>query len=175
MPISLENESTNYPGIKFETKGEFVEVACCRIETIPMTAMGTNDYIVGKDGKTRTQDRITGIVIVGTAKIKDGEAMREVNAGDMVSLYIKGLSRWEFFEAKKAQKPDRFEVGDHLTWTFTGTKPGQVAGTTKKLYTVVLGKPEDPDMTTRCEAEYHRLTGAVAASAETDPFAEDEE
>lgn len=170
MGISLDTEKTSYPAIKFENKGDFVQIACIRVETIPMTVMGTQDPIIGKDGKARVQSRITGFVVDSKAKIKDADEMVIPAPGTIVSLYIKGLSRWEFFQAKTKMKPDTFEVGDLLTWRFTGTQPGQVAGTTKKLYTVEMGKPEDPDMLAACEDMYHKLTGMPASGEEIPPY-----
>lgn len=172
MGISLDNERTTYPAIKFDKIKDTVTVACVRVETIPMTIMGTDTPMLGKDNKPRTQSRITGFVVSATAKIKDGDDLMIPQPGTLVSLYVKGLSRWEFFQAKKTLAPDTFEVGDLLTWTFTGTQPGQVAGTTKKIYTMVLGKPEDPDLLAACEGLYHKLTGLSAVAGDEPPLYE---
>ena len=186
MAIQLDEERTNYPAIKFENPGDYINVACIRIETLPLLAYGTEQPVMGKDGKPRSQTRLTGIVTGGNGQIKDGEALRPAAKGDIVSLYIKGLSRWEFFQAKTKLAPAKFEVGDLLQWRYTGTQPGQVTGTTKKVYTITLGKPKPADAarTAECEAHYMRLIGeALAPTHEAtphdpdsyDPFASDDD
>lgn len=183
MPIKLDDERTAYPAVKFNKEGDKVQIAVVRIETLPLTAYGSNDPILGKDGQPRKQTRITGVVMKGSATIKDGETPRTVKEGELVSLYMKGLSRFEFFNAKKKLDGD-FTVGDLLIWMFTGTAPGQAPGTTKKLYSVLVKKGTDAKLIETCESHYHSLLGqsateeepthaAAPATDEYDPFADE--
>lgn len=178
MPIALDSIRTIYPAIKFQQEGEYVEVAVVRVETIPLLKFGTEIQETTADGKPREQTRLTGLVIGGSASIKKdepqagGPVMVAPPIGELVSLYLKGMSRWEFFQAKKTLEPKGFEVGDVLRWTYTGTIPGKNPGTTKKTYTVTLSKSatRDAGRTEACEAHYTRLVAADAAdTGEYDP------
>jgi hypothetical protein len=169
MPIKLDDERTAYPAVKFNNVNDTVKIAIVRLESIPLTNYGSNDPIVGKDGKPRQQSRVTGMVVSGNATIKDGDTMRQVKEGELVSLYMKGVSRFALYEAKK-KLDGGLQVGDILEWTFTGTQPGQVPGTTKKVYTVALRHPSEnkADRTAECERLYNAITGAANHHASSD-------
>lgn len=170
MPIKLDDERTVFPASKFNAVGDHISIAVIRVETLPLTAYGTSAPIMGANGQPRTQSRVTGMVISSTCTIKDGDNHRPAVEGELVSLYIKGLSRWEFFEAKK-KIDGGLQVGDVLRWTYTGDKPGQAPGTTKKVYTVDLKHPSEGkiDRTERCEELYRQLTSQPVGGEQVPP------
>lgn len=180
MSIKLDEERTVFPAVKFNAKGDYVDVAVIRIETIPLKAYGSGAPIIGSDGQPRSQTRLTGLVVGGPALIKDGDALRPVQANELVSLYLKGLSRYEFFQAKKKLDGGML-VGDFMRWKYTDDAPGQAPGTTKKVYTINIKHPDakDAERTAECEKHYNAIMGAGTPAAyepyedqepEEDPF-----
>lgn len=169
MPIKLDEERTVYPANKFNQIGDHITVAVIRTETLPLIPYGSTEPLKGKDGKPRTQNRVTGLVIDSTCTIKGGDSPRPAVPGEIVSLYIKGLSRWVFVEAKKALDGG-LQVGDVLRWTYTGDKPGQAAGTIKKVYTIEIKHPSEKnaERTKRCEDLWHEMTAAPPSPYEGD-------
>ena len=174
MPISLEQPAI--PSVKLRNIGDEVVIAIAHAKVVPWREYGTNNVKVGADGKPRTQDCVTGIVVRGTGVVTRNDQDEVVKPGEEVAIYLAGHNRWEYIEAKR--KLGGLNVGDVLQWKYDRDEPSQ-SGNPKKVRTCAMrrAKPEEAATVAACEALYSRLTLAatVLESVATVPVEDDEE
>ena len=152
MGTPLSSPTTTFvPGVKFRAIGDYIDVAIFDLKPVPWKDFVTKEVKVGDDGKPRTQDLVTGIVIGGSATIKVDDTERAVNADESVSLYFAGHHRWEFVQAQKALDGG-LQVGDVLRVKYDRDEPSK-AGNPKKVWTVQIrrAKPDEAARSARCE------------------------
>jgi hypothetical protein len=158
MGIELGSSRTATPSVKLRNIGDKVIVAVVDVTAVPWLEYGTNEQKVGKDGKARSQDKVTALVVAGNGVITDNETDREVVPGEIVSIYLAGHNRWEFIEAKrKLTRP--LNVGDVMQWRYDRDEKSSVASNPKKVRTVAIRPPkaEEGEQTRRCEQLHHQL------------------
>lgn len=158
MGIELGSSRTATPSVKLRNIGDKVIVAIVDVTAVPWLEYGTNEQKVGKDGKPRTQDKVTAIVVSGNGVITDNESDREVTPGEVVSIYLAGHNRWEFIEAKRRlTRP--LNVGDVMQWKYDRDEKSTVASNPKKVRTCQIRPPkaDEVEQTKRCEQLHHQL------------------
>lgn len=149
MAIVIGQSTT--PACKLSEIGDFVEGHLCYVREVPWIEYGTQRPKLGKDGKPRTQERLTLIVTVGNAKIgSDGE---RVQPGDTVAVYLHGARRWSWIEAKR--KRGDLTIGDVVRVTYARDEKGQAAQA-KHIWDVTITPTHDAEATARAESVYHR-------------------
>lgn len=169
MPISLETSTPRTPSAKLLNIGDHVVVAVVDVTQVPWLEYGTQEPKIGKDGKPRTQDVVTGLVISGNAVIKDGDEDRQAQPDELVTIYLAGHNRWEWIEAKR-RLPRPLSVGDVMRWKYDRDEKSQVAANPRKVRTVAL-RPANPDETarvTKCE-QLHQQLRSKQIVIDTDP------
>lgn len=174
MAIQLEEERQSIPGAKFKTIGDtFVGMVVDRVE-VPLyeyRADGSQGpQLVGKNGKPRTQEMLTCLVMPGTScQVGEGAAVE----GTLARLYIKSHHRWAFIETKNAGH-GALCVGDVLRRRYTADEPG-AGGNPKHVHDFALrkAKPEEAQLVAKAEGEHARLhsTPLESASAGGQPAA----
>lgn len=187
IPISSGgSESRRPPAISLKEKGQYVDFAVVNEEKAPAYVYGTKEVAQTKDGKPKTKDVVTVVVIQGTGTLKDGETDRTVQPGDVATIHIEGQTRWSPDEDKTRQKGEfkswsgakedlgQLEVGDVGRWFFEnevqgkGTQPRKV-----RTFKLRRAKPEETERTQRCE-QLHRegtaITLGAAPAAWEEPF-----
>jgi hypothetical protein len=179
MPITLE-ENRPSPSVKLPKVGDWATVAIAHVEVVPWTDFKTGLVKVGNDGKPRTQDKVTGVVIAGTASTGTKEAGYEpITPGQEVTLFLAGHHRWEYIQAKKEH--GSLSVGDVGRWKFESEEPVPGTANSKHVSSFKLraAKPEEAQYVAQAEQVYRRLTSTVLktvpASAPSTSFEDDEE
>lgn len=158
MATQLEEQRESIPSAKFKTVGDtFVGMVVDRAE-VPlyqyMADGSMGPQIIGKNGKPRTQEMLTLLVMAGTTcPVGDGPAEPDT----LARLYIKGHNRWAYVEAKNAGH-GALCVGDVIRQRYLRDEPGQ-GGNAKKVSDFALRKPkpEEADLAKRAEAEHEAL------------------
>jgi hypothetical protein len=151
--ITIGKTQQSAPYVKFRRVGEYIDVALCKVDELPLTALGSEIQIV-ENGKPRWQDVVTVLVIRGDAcAVAAGEDVT-LNAGDVVSIWISRNRRWEFIAAQR-KLGRRLKVGDVMRVTYVGDKAGQFATPMKEWsFQIREAKPEESAQTDRCVAIY---------------------
>lgn len=173
MGIPLGGGQSGPPSLKFRQRGSFVDLAVANLTVVPWKDFATGQVKKTDDGKERTQDCVTGIVIRGDAVVTANDADTVPAPGDVVSLFVAGNRRWDFVQAQKAH--GGLEVGDVVRVTYSGDEQGKGASP-KKVWTFQLrrAKPEEAAQTARC-LDVHNgkgvaLAGASASADDQSPF-----
>lgn len=107
IPLGQEREAV-IPSIKLATIGDKVDFAVINEEVVPAYVFNTKTQATTQSGKPKTQDKVTVLVIRGTAliattdadgKIVNGDdgkpVMRQVREGDMGVIFFEGQNRWD--------------------------------------------------------------------------------
>lgn len=168
MATQLETERQSIPGAKFEAIGDtFVGMVVDRQE-VPLYEYrrdgSKGPQLVGNNGKLRTQEMLTCIVMPGTTcKVGDGPAVE----GTLARNYIKGHNRWSYIEAKNAGH-GALCVGDVIRRRYVRTEPGQ-GGNDKRVHDFALRKPkpEESALAARAEDEHGRLHSTTLEQAQS--------
>lgn len=174
MAIQLGSSRPSTPSVKLRSIGDKVVVAIVDVAEVPWLEYGTNSPKIGKDGKPRTQERITGLVVSGNGTVTEGDTDREVRPGELVAIYVSAHNRWEFIEAKmKLGRP--LHVGDVMQWRYDRDEKG-LSANPKKVRTCALRPASDAeaDQVARCE-QAHRQLRSDSAPAPTPAQAADHE
>lgn len=158
MATQLEEERQSVPSVKFKAIGDtFVGMVVDRAE-VPLyqyMADGSKGaQIVGKNGKLRTQEMLTLLVMAGTTcTVGDGPA----EVGSIGRLYIKGHNRWAYVEAKNAGHGSLC-VGDVIRQRYVRDEPG-AGGNAKKVSDFALRKPkpEEAQLAAKAEQEHEAM------------------
>lgn len=168
--------------------GQYIDFAVINEEKAPAYVYGTNERALTKDGKPKTKDILTVLVVRGTGMVGKRDERRVVQGGDIATIHIEGQDRWDP-DADKAKDKDAFKswsgakedhgqlnVGDVGRWWFEGTRQGKGAEPRKiRLFKLRGHKPEELEQTERCRTLYRQGTdvpvGATAGPADVDaPF-----
>lgn len=176
MGIQLGTARTITPSVKFRNIGDKVVIGVVDMAEVPWLEYGTQTPKIGKDGKPRTQVRLTGIVVSGNAAISDTDGDREVKPGEVVSIFCAAHNRWEFIEAtKRLGRP--LNVGDVMQVRYDRDEKG-LSVNAKKVRTVSIraAKADEADLVRHCEEQYRiQRDGATAATpAQTTAGSSDE-
>ena len=177
MPIPLETQRQIIPTVKLMAIKQQVIAHIVDMRVMPMTEFGTGAPKLRPDGKQATQDKVTLLVIKGTAMIKDAasEEMRQVQPVEPVVIWFQGHRRWDWVQAKKAYGAP-INCGDVLRVTYIGDEQGK-GSMPKKIWAVDL-RAADPVKEiggiAASEALYHQLNQAapVPPSGEDDGWVE---
>ncbi len=186
-PINNGGETRRPPSISLRNIGDYVDVAIINEEKVPAYVFGTREQAVTKAGKPKTQDLVTVVVIRGTGVISENKTDRAVVEGEVASIYFEGQNRWDpdldksrpagEFKSWSGAKEDlgQLEVGDIMRWKYEAEIPGQGAQP-RRVRPVKLrhAKPEETELTKRCE-ELHRTGTAIPlGDTNTSPYADEE-
>lgn len=175
MGTQLEEERQSIPGAKFKTVGDtLVGMVVDRVE-VPLYEYrqdgSKGPQLIGKNGKPRTQELLTLIVMPGTTcHVGEGPAVE----GTLCRDYIKSHHRWAYIEAKNAGHGSLC-VGDVIRRRYLKDEAGQ-GGNAKHVHDFALRKPkpEEAQLASRAETEREKLhrkvldeapAGAPASSA----------
>lgn len=182
-------ESRRPPSITLAELGQYVDFAVINIEQGPAYVYGTNQRAMTKDGKPKTKDIVTVLVIRGTGLIGKKDERRPVQPGDVATINIEGQDRWDPDLDKTREKgaPKSWSsanedlggvlnVGDVGRWKFDSTLQGKGAEPRKlRLFQLRRHKPEEAAQTERCRELYRQGTEIAVgapAGAGPDPFEE---
>jgi hypothetical protein len=165
--IELGDDLTRPPSLKLRAPGDTAVVAIVDQAEIPWTEFGTGNAKIGKDGRPRTQEVYTALVISGTGVVSDGDEDRPTAPAEVVSIYLAGHKRWNRVEAYK-KLGRRVRVGDVWRWTYDHDERSSVAGQSpKKVHTLDArdAKPDEDDQTARCVALHRERKDQTAYTA----------
>jgi hypothetical protein len=157
MPIKLEEDRILTPSVKFQSIGQFAMIAVAYVDTLPVRAFGETEQKINSTGKPVEQTRIRGIVVKGDAVLNKDESHVTIQKGDVVALYLKGQSRFAYFEAKK-KLGRALECGDLVYWKWAGEEKGNKPSP-MKVFEIQVKSHDDPKRVEECEALYHRING----------------
>lgn len=168
MGTPIGNTATIVPGVKLRTINSYVDVAIVDVKAVPWKDFATKQVKVGDDGKPRTQDLVTGLVIGGNGVINADGADRPVNPDELVSIYFAGHRRWDWIQAQKALDGG-LQVGDVMRVVYARDE-ASAAGNPKKVWTVQIRhpKPEEAARSTRCEELHRQATATPLQHADND-------
>jgi len=150
-PIGAPAKSGS-PSIKLRNLNDWCDVALVNVDVVDWIEFGSTEPKIGKDGKPRTQDRITAIVIAGNAVITDNDADVPVKADDVISIYCAGHRRWEYILAVKAR--GQLMRGDVMRVKYTHDEASATKGNNAKKvwsFQIRAAKPDEATRTARCE------------------------
>lgn len=190
IPLGTEREAIT-PSLKLATIGDKVDFAVINEDVVPAYVFGTKTQATTQSGKPKTQDKVTVLVIRGTALIADTDAdgkvvvdgagnpvLRQVREGDIGTIFFEGQNRWDPDLDKtrdkgapkswSAAKEDvgGLNVGDVGRWLYERDVQGQGAQPRKvRIVQLRRPKPEEQARTTRCEELYReRISIKIGAS-----------
>lgn len=168
--------------------GQYIDFALINEEKAPAYVYGTNERATTRDGKPKTKDVLTVLVVRGTGVIGRKDARRTVEPGDIATIHIEGHDRWDPDADKAKAKGDpkswsgakedhgQLRVGDVGRWHFEGLQQGKGAEPRKiRLFRLRGHRPDELEQTERCR-QLHRsgveiTVGAGAENpADHEPF-----
>lgn len=170
-------QTASTPSVKLRNIGDYVTVALIDLEVVPWTEFsGPRKGLpkLGQDGKARTQEKVSAVVINGSGVVGEDEV---VKPDDVVSIYFAGHRRWEWIEAR-TKIAGGLQCGDVLRVKYERDEPGQ-GNEPKKVWSVQLRhpKPEESALAQRCEelrtgAQQRTTIGGAAADGwdDEEPF-----
>ncbi len=177
------------PSIKLRNQGDYVDVAIVNEEKVPAYVYGTREVAKKPDGTSKTQDRLTVVVIGGTGVVTDGEADRQVVPGEVCTIYVEGQNRWDpdldktrevgapkSYGGAKDDLGRQIVVGDRIRWVHSGELQGKGAQP-RKLRLFQIRPANDEALKARCKQLHRELNdvplggGAVRQpEPELEPF-----
>lgn len=170
-------ESRRPPAISLRNVGDYVDFAIVNEEKVPAYVYGSNERALTKDGKPKTKDALTVVVIGGSGVISEDKVDRALEPGETASIYIEGQMRWDpdldktrepgAFKSWSSAKEDLYplQVGDVGRWRFDSTLQGKGAEPRKlRLFKLRRPKPEEAERTQLCE-RLHREGTAIPVGA----------
>lgn len=190
MAITLGTRTASTPSAKLRTIGDSFIGAVIDEEQVQRTEYGTNEPMLGRDGKPKTQDMVTVMVIdPGTAVTTEDGADRGLQVGEVVRIFFASFGRWDP-DLDKTREPNQpkswsgakedrgqLSVGDVLKWQYERDQPGANPANPRKVRTVQLRapRPDEAPQTAKCEAlhrEKHSI--AIGSSAPAKPTYDEE-
>jgi hypothetical protein len=151
--------ATFVPGVKLRTIGTYVDIAAVDLKQVPWKDFVTKEVKIGDDGKPRTQDLVTGLVIGGTGVIVADDTERVVAPDELVSIYFAGHHRWEFIQAQKKLEGG-LQVGDVIRIKYDRDEPSR-AGNPKKVWSVQIRHPKSEEAARTAKCEEARRQGSA--------------
>lgn len=203
IPLGQEREAIT-PSIKLATIGDKVDFAVINEEVVPAYVYGTKTQAQTQSGKPKTQDKVTVLIIRGTALIADtdadgkivvdgagGAVMRQVREGDVGTIFFEGQNRWDPDLDKtrdknapkswSAAKEDvgGLNVGDVGRWLYERDVQGAGAQPRKiRIVQLRRPKPEEQARLAECERLYRERTsikiGATVGAGASTVYDDDE-
>lgn len=168
-PLGQDSGSRRPPAISLPSIGSYVDVAVFDEEKAPAYVFGTREQAKTQDGRPKTKDIVSVIVIGGNGTIKTTDAQgaevtRQVQPDDICTIHFEGQNRWDpdFDKTRDAGQPKSYsgaksdvgglQCGDVMRWRFEAEIPGKGAQP-RRLRTVQLRrpKPEEAARSARCE------------------------
>lgn len=175
MPIELQGQTSSTRSVFFGSPSEYVEGAVVGLASYEMKDFQTGEIMVSKKtGKPRMQDRVLLLVTDAADSLMAGpKGSREpVAVGDVVAVYVKGMHRFAYYEAKKAH--GAVNVGDIQRHTFTDEEDTG-KGNPRKNLSVTMARCEDAELLAAAEGEYtDRLSSTELQSADSAVYADEE-
>ena len=157
--------------------GQYIDFALINEETAPAYVYGTNERAMTRDGKPKTKDVLTVLVVRGTGMIGRRDTRRTVQPGDIATIHIEGQDRWDPDADKAKAKGDakswsgakedhgQLNVGDVGRWHFEGEQQGKGAQPRKiRLFRLRGHRPDELEQTERCR-QLHRSGVEIAVGA----------
>ena len=187
IPINATNGESRRPApLLLTEKGQYIDFAVINEEKAPTYTFGTQERAMTRDGKPKTKDILTVLVIRGTGQIGRKDDRGTVVGGEVASVHIEGQDRWDPDADKATAKGEpkswsgakedhgRLNVGDVVRWHFEGELQGKGAQPRKiRLFRLRGHRPDEDAQTERCR-QLHRDGTDVPVMAgghpEEDPF-----
>jgi len=187
IPINSNGGESRRPDpLTLDAIGQYIDFAVINEEKAPAYVYGTNERAVTKDGKPKTKDILTVLVIRGSGQIGKKGERRTVAGGEIGSVHIEGIDRWApdddkpkekgAFKSWSGAKEDhgQLNVGDVVRWAYEGDVQGKGAQPRKvRLFKIRAHRPEELEQTERCR-KMHRegvqVPIGATASADDEPF-----
>lgn len=171
------NRGPATPTLKLDTIGHTIDGHVIDVDIVPAYIYGTNEQATTKNGKPKTQDKVTVLVRRGSGLIvaidehgdpikdTDGKSTyRPVVDGDIGVIFIEGPARWDpDLDAGRPKGDPKswsgarddaggLECGDVIRWRYVGDHQGQGAQPRKlRLFQLRRPKPEEQPVADRCE------------------------
>lgn len=185
IPINPGGGESRRPlPLSLRAPGQYIDFAIINEEKAPAYVYGTKDRAVTKDGKPKTKDIVTVLVVRGTGMIGSPKAepgdpneLRVVQPGDIATIHIEGQDRWDpdvdktkekgAFKSWSGSKEDHggLNVGDVGRWWFEGEVQGKGAQPRKvRLFKLRRHTPDEAAQTERCR-DLHRQGTEVPVGA----------
>jgi hypothetical protein len=166
MTINLEEESAaRFPSVKLDKEGDqWLGMLIDYDPTSPLYDYATGQRAVTDDGKEKTKDVLTVLLLPKTKCIVNGEPAQE---GSFVRVHIQGHNRYtqgrsdSFREAKRVH--GGLQVGDVIRGRITEItnigSNGRPLNQPKKVigFDMRRAKPEEAALVQRCVEEHQRL------------------
>jgi hypothetical protein len=143
--------------------GQYIDFAVINEEKAPAYVYGTNERAMTRDGKPKTKDIVTVLVVRGTGMIGRSDNRRTVQPGDIATIHIEGQDRWDPDADKTRAKGEpkswsgakedhgQLRVGDVGRWHFEGLQQGKGAQPRKiRLFRLRGHRPDEAEQTARC-------------------------
>jgi hypothetical protein len=179
-------ESRRPEPLALTATGQYIDFALVNEEKAPAYVYGTNERAMTKDGKPKTKDVLTVLVVGGTGMIGRGGERRVVAAGDVACVHIEGQDRWDPDMDKTREKGaakswsgakedhGQIHVGDVVRWYYEGDLQGKGVQPRKiRLFRIRGHKPEEAAQTQRCRDLFRQGTEvAIPAATAPGPFDE---
>lgn len=164
IPINSGGGESRRPDpLSLVEPGQYIDFALINEEKAPAYVYGTNERATTRDGKPKTKDVLTVLVVRGTGVIGRKDDRRTVEPGDIATIHIEGQDRWDPDADKTKAKGDpkswsgakedhgQLRVGDVGRWHFEGLQQGKGAQPRKiRLFRLRGHRPEEAEQTARC-------------------------
>jgi hypothetical protein len=173
MGTPIGQTSTTAPSVKLRNVGDHVDLAIVDVEVVPWLEYGSLAPKIGKDGKPRTQERVTALVVAGNGVTTSDDEDVVVKPGETVAVYFSAHRRWEWIQAQR-KLDGGLQCGDVVRIKYARDEPGS-AGNDKKVWDVQVRhpRPEESAQSQRCEelrAGQQQATPVGAELDDEEPF-----
>ena len=195
--LSTGNKTTGPPSAKLPDIGNSLTFAIIDVDNdVPVYKFGSNPPVLDTkaDGTPKKQIRLTALVVASDGAVtgpRDDE--REVEPGEVVSIYVGSYAKWDPDE-DKLDKPFKswsavtdevgLEVGFVGQWRYVENLPSNgVEPRKNRKFKLRADKPEEAAQQARCEElrrELQRNAGdrtelaQAAAAAEAPTYSDDD-
>lgn len=153
MGTPIGQQTTLTPSIKLRKIGDHVDIALVDLAVVPWTEFGTGQPKIGKDGKPRSQDRLTAVVINGVGVVNEDKVDRPAKPDEVVAVYLAAHKRWDWIQAQKGLEGG-LQCGDVVRIRYERDETSSAAGSNdKKVWSFRIrhAKPEEAERSKRCE------------------------
>jgi len=152
--------SSGPPSPRFDAVGSELVVGIVNVSEYQQRNYDTGDPEVWADGNPKMGKVVTGLVVSSTGvSVKDGDAERPLNPGELVSLWCEGGKHFTYRDALKAYGR-AVAPGDVMWWGRSEDKPPKnPRHNPQKVYAAEIRAAEakDGDLADRCIAKYLEL------------------
>lgn len=166
MSITLDTPKASTPTVRLRNIGDGIAVAVVNSQIVPWRDFATGEPKIGDNGKPRTQDMLTGIVVAVHGAVVGGPDGDDVapEVGDTVRVFLAGHRRWSWIEAKREH--GNLTVGDIARFKYDKDEPSDRRGNQpRKVWAIKVEPNPDQGSVAACEQAYRDATATVIDQA----------